>query len=229
MDYPIVEIGALKCVFKTPIVADILEISKINKKHYQKQLAYFLGQITGDPNAVALMTAQERYAAFLSYLFVSNNGLKDLDLRTFLADDLTQFSRERVDGGEGVTVRHLRGIEAEALELGCDNADDWLMGEIAITIGCEELPPLDLGKDVHFVAQMIESRIKDISALDVDVFNDLVEKYYRAQALLPNLVNLYIDSNELGYALGRFNGGADDAPIRFCVADAVSGFVQRFL
>lgn len=226
---PLVEVNSMSCSFKTPKVSDVLEIAKIQPKYEQNRMHYWLLQLMGDAEAVAKMTMQERFAWLLLHMKQTRVETR-VNIDDYLADDLNNFSRERVDAGLGLTVRHIYGIEAEALERGAQNVNDWIMGEIAITIANDKFPALDLYTgDVDLVQRSIHNRVNKLIALDIDEYNDLVENYFSTKDLLINLVNPCVAVGG-GYILDVMEEkGKKSAPTRFCVPNCIKGHAAELL
>lgn len=228
MTFPVQTIANKKYQFNNILVSDILEIAKIPKNRNEQQIKHILATILGGSDDIDTLTAQERYAIYLSYLNLVDNSLDEsIVIADYLAQDLNNFSRERVSEN-GVSVRHLGGMEAEALEIGCEYTEDWYLGAMAITIGCEFLPEIDIGvsSNVNYIGKMIQNRIETLKRLSLSEFNALTSQYLSLQDQLPKLVNFVFQD---GIVLEKFNGGADDAPVRFRASAAVYGHGKELL
>lgn len=239
MQYPLITIADRDYTFSDILMSHVFLIAKMPTKHYEQQLTQILqaileGEIdttTQKPINTRLMTCEERYAMFLSYLDMTRdkNSLNiEIDTSDFVNPVVEGFSRERffsVD--ETISVRHLTGIEAEALEIGCQTTNDWVLGAMAITIGCEKLPPIDVPSSLQFVGNMIKSRMDLLASLEHDEFNDLMHAYLILQDEQKHLVNITFDQ---GIVLERINKrGADDAPIRFQPSATFSRYAKNIL
>ena len=228
MTFPVQTIANKKYQFNNILVSDILEIAKIPQNRYEQQIKHILATILGGSDDMDTLTAQERYAIYLSYLNLVDNSLDEsIVIADYLAQDLNNFSRERVSEN-GVSVRHLGGMEAEALEIGCEYTEDWHLGAMAITIGCEYLPEIDVSasSNVGFIGKMIQNRIETLKRLSLPEFNALMRQYLSLQDQLPKLVNFVFED---GIVLEKFNGGADDAPVRFRASAAIHGYGKELL
>lgn len=227
MTYPLQQIAGHSVLFQNLTLGGVLHIAKINNHFFEKQLTYFLSAITNNAINAQRLTIQERYALFIKYLSIikENNLSESIEKESYLNPDLNSFSTKRVEH-DGVTVRHLTGTEVEAMEICCEDTVDWILAEMAITIGCTELPELDIPSGVEHTARQIQSRIEQLHNMDVEQFNILRQKYFEAQALLPRLI---IHSFDNGIVLEKFHGGADDAPIRFRVNSAITGECSKLL
>lgn len=230
MVYPIVSIASRDYAVKDVLMSDVLNIAKMKTGLYEKQLTRILSTITGGTVNVQTLSCEERYAIFLHYLDLTsdhNDLSAEINPAEYLAPNLDDFSNERVEGKNGVTVRHLNGMEAEALEMGCENTEDWILGAMAITIGCELLPPLDIPTTVEYCAKMIHSRIEILLSMDTAEFNQLMADYLDAQYEQAHLVNIAFDQ---GIVLEKFAlRGADDAPRRFRPTIAFTGYAKDML
>lgn len=230
MAYPIVSIASRDYAVKDVLMSDVLNIAKMKTGLYEKQLTRILSTITGGTVNAQTLSCEERYAIFLHYLDLTrdHNDLSvEINPAEYLAPNLADFSNERVEGKNGITVRHLNGMEAEALELGCEHTEDWILGAMAITIGCELLPPLDIPTTVEYCAKMIHSRIEILSSMDTVQFNKLMADYLDAQYEQAHLVNIAFDQ---GIVLEKFAlRGADDAPRRFRPTIAFTGYAKDML
>lgn len=228
--YPSISIANHDYDFQNLIVEDILTTAKIKKDHFEQQLTAVLRSITAGKVNVIHLTCQERYAMFLTYLGLTtdHNGLNnDVDVNEYLSDDLDGFTRDRISDEYGVSVRHLMGVEAHALEIGCDKTEDWILGVMAITIGCEELPPIDQATSLDFAGKMINSRMELLRKLDVLEFNRLVASYLTLQSKQHQLVSMAFDQ---GIVLEKIAlRGADDAPVRFQPSTAFKGYAKIIL
>lgn len=205
----------------------IQDMAKLKSTHYEAMLTRGLGAIIGsDVNARAL-TTQERYAILLTYLdaIEDKNIDESIDIKQFLHSDLSVFKRDPIEG-DNIQVRHLTGIEAEALEIGCENSADWILGAMSMQIGCDELPPIrpDLLKEVGYTCKMIKNRIDVLNELDQPVLNELIYKFRNLEEQLQTLVNI---SYYKGIVLNKVNGGTDDAPVRFRINSAITGPAKR--
>lgn len=228
MTFPVQTIANKKYQFNNILVSDILEIAKIPQNRNEQQIKHILATILGGSDDVDALTAQERYAIYLSYLNLVDNSLDEsIVIADYLAQDLNNFSRERVSENS-VSVRHLGGMEAEALEIGCEYTEDWHLGAMAITIGCEYLPEIDVSasSNVGFIGKMIQNRIETLKRLSLPEFNALMRQYLSLQDQLPKLVNFVFED---GIVLEKFNGGADDAPVRFRASAAIHGYGKELL
>lgn len=239
MQYPLITIADRDFTFSDIFMSHVFLIAKMPAKHYEKQLSQILHAILAnevDPQTnksidVRKMTCEERYAIFLSYLDITRdkNSLNiEIDKSEYMNPQVEGFSRERFfNDDETISVRHLTGIEAEALEIGCESTNDWLLGAMAITIGCEKLPPIDVASSLQFVGNMIKSRMELLSSLEHDEFNDLMHAYLLLQDEQKHLVNISFDQ---GIVLERINKrGADDAPTRFQPSAAFSRYAKNIL
>lgn len=228
--YPSISIAKQDYDLQNLLLGDVLEMAKIKKSYFEQQLSAVLKSISVGKLNPLTMTCQERYAIFLSYLSLTtdHNGLSDdIDVNQYLAKNLDEFSRERVFDEYGVSVRHLFGVEAHALEIGCNTTDEWILGVMAITIGCDELPPIDQATSLDFAGKMIKSRIDALHKLDVMDFNRLMASYLELQSKQHQLVSMVFDN---GIVLEKIDlRGADDAPMRFQPSTALKGFAKNIL
>ena len=232
MNFEIVEINNHKCLFKAPLVSDVAAIAEIPSKYEYKRMALWLTKAMRDAAYVKKMTLQERYAWFISFLNQSNQ-FDRLDIGAYLNPVLNDFNTDRVDIGNGLSVRHLRGVEAEALELGCEAPIDWIKGEMALTVACDDLglPAMDIFvPEPRTIATIIQTRLSIIDQLDIYTYNEFVEKYNACYSILPTLVNMFNDEKG-GYSVDKYlnEGGADDKTARFRVADCIIGPARQLL
>lgn len=228
MAFPLLTIGNEKYQLNNILLMDLLELAKLNPQHYEHQLTQILSTAVGDIKQVQSMTVHERYAVFLKYLSKTEKHSLDssINIDDYLVKDLSDFNRKRVTGKNNVSARHLTGVDAEALEIGCEYTDDWILGEMAITIGCDYLPALDTEYSVDYAGNIIHKRIEKLKKLDIDEFNELMDDYLEAKDQLKKLVNISFDD---GIVLDKINGGADDAPVRFRPHTALSGHARKLL
>lgn len=233
MTLPIISVAHKKIQMYDLLFMDVLELAKLETNHYQKQLRLILNRITGDSDLVDRQSVAERYAVFLTYLdIVKYNSLDEsIVVKDYLNPDLNDFELQRVSNDKGTSVRHLMGVEAEALEIGCEGTDDWILGEMAITIGCKFLPPIETVEEkavlsINYIARMIKNRLETIKMLSIDEFNDLVTQYLDLKSDLKTLVHFAFDD---GIVLDKFGGGTEDAPVRFRASTAFYGHAKRFI
>ncbi|MBU3845874.1 MAG: hypothetical protein H9855_02645 [Candidatus Acinetobacter avistercoris] len=228
--YPIISIAQRDYSFQNLLVGDILVLSKIDKRYYQQQLSSILSTIVGAEVNPMLLTCEERYAALLVYLDITrdhNDLNQSLDINQYLSKDLDNFNKDRIFDENGVSVRHLLGIEAHALEIGCEGTEDWILGAMAITIGCEQLPPIDAATSLDFAGKMIKNRMDELRKLEVMEFNSLMAAYSELQINQDHLVNMAFDG---GIVLEKIDlRGADDAPVRFQPSTAFKGYSKEIL
>ena len=230
MAYPLVSIAGQQYSVQNILMSDVLEIAKKPAHHFEAQLTRCLATIVNNSVNVQTLSCQERYAIFLHYLSLTRDH-NDLGVNInpddYLSPNLDDFSLERKTGKNGISVRHLNGMEAEALEMGCQSTEDWIIGAMALTIGCEKLPPIDIPTTVNYCANMIHIRSQTLAALDHIEFNQLMSDYLDAQYEQSHLVNIAFDQS---IVLEKFNQrGADDAPIRFRPAIAFTGYCKELL
>lgn len=201
----------------------IQDMAKLKSTHYEAMLTRGLGAIIGSDVNARTLTTQERYAILLTYLdaIEDKNIDQSINIKQFLHSDLSVFKRDWING-DNIQVRHLTGIEAEALEIGCENTADWILGAMCMQIGCDELPPIraDLLKDIGYTGQMIKNRLDTLNELDQPILNDLIYKFRNLDQQLQTLVNI---SYYKGIVLNKINGGTDDAPVRFRINSAITG------
>ena len=230
MTYPLVSIAGQQYDIQNILMSDVLDIAKKPPMHFEQQLTRCLATITSNSVNVQTLSCQERYAIFLHYLSLTrdHNDLgKNINPNDYLSENLDDFSLERQMGKNGVSVRHLNGMEAEALEMGCEHTEDWIIGAMAITIGCEKLPPIDIPTTVNYCAQMIHNRSAILLEMDTVQFNRLMSDYLDAQYEQAHLVNIAFDKS---IVLEKFNlRGTDAAPVRFRPAIAFSGYSKDLL
>ncbi|WP_111857825.1 hypothetical protein [Acinetobacter sp. CFCC 10889] len=210
-------------------VSNILQMAKIRPDFYEKQLTqaiYTIAPNNKDPQYALKMSVQERYAILLSYLQLVENRLDDdVQISEYLGEDLTNFSHERIEINN-ISVRPLNGLEAHALEEGCETTIDWIMGAMAIQIGCDELPPVDDFTNLNFTKNLIKTRIDQLSKLEIWRFNELFNTYLHIENQFNSLVNIVFDN---GIVLRKINGGTDDAPLRFRITSAFTGHANDIL
>ncbi|MCZ3360012.1 hypothetical protein NYZ83_16575 [Acinetobacter baumannii] len=205
------------------ICSDILDMAKIKANHYEAMLTKALCSILGPEVVPGDLSVNERYAIYLKYLnFIEDKNLdQSINIADYLYADLNNFSNKRIEDN-GVSARHLTGLEAEALEIGCENTTDWIIGAMALQIGTdiEGLPALPQQKNLDFTCKIIQSRSERLLALDQVEFNDLFNKFTYVSSQLNTLVNI---SYSNGIVLNKVNGGTDDAPVRFRATSAITG------
>lgn len=238
MNYPLIAIADKNYEIKDMLMRDLLNMAKVPSHFYERQLSYILrsiiGQntdaVTGKPINVDHLTCEERYAIFLTYLEMtrdSNDLSETIQVSQFLTPHIETFSKDRVSGDYGISVRHLNGVEAQALEGGCQDTKDWILGAMAITIGCEQLPPIDMITSIEFCGKMIKNRMELLENLEVNEFNQLMHEYLELQHQQDHLVNIAFDN---GIVLERISKrGTDDAPVRFQPFATFTGYAKELL
>lgn len=238
MKLPIISVVDNDYQLRDILMRDVLAISKMKADFHERQLTQILRTIVGDscdpttkkPVNVQKLTCEERYAVFLNYLDLTrdqNELSREVDIAEFLNFQSEGFTRERISNGEGVTIRHLNGIEAEALEMGCETTHDWVLGAMAITIGCEKLPAIDMTTTIEYCGKMIKNRMLLLEELEIDEFNELMGQYLSLQHEQIHLVNLAF---EKGIVLERIEKrGTDDAPVRFQPRTAFGGYCKNVI
>ena len=211
------------------IVENIMAIAGLPEHHLEQQLTVGLGTILNDSMLPLMMTVQERYAIFLKFLKITTvTGLDEhTDPMDFYREDSTMFSKEPVEM-DGVSVRHLIGVEVEALEIVCKNRTaDWILGAMALQIGCDELPALPPQLALDFTVNILKNRMADLQQLKTERYNQLYPQFLLMEKQLHGLVDISFDR---GFVLNRIkDGGADDAPVRFRIDHAITGYTQQLL
>lgn len=205
----------------------ILEIAKLPKKYHEAMLTQGLECIVGANFNPSFMTIQERYAIYLKYLLAvqDHNISHEIDIQSFLSEDLQTVHKERIEEN-GVSARCLTGIEAEALETGCENTVDWILGAMCLQVGCEKLnlPPLDIAvNDLRFIQNTIKSRMAIILSLEQPTLNSLCSQFFELDSRLNTLVKITYDN---GIVLNKV-GGTEDAPRRFRINAAITGISKQ--
>lgn len=205
----------------------VLEIAKLPKKYNEAMLTKGLQSITGQSDTPLFLTTQERYAIYLKYLLAveDHNISPTIVIQEFLNEDLQTLHRERIEQN-GVSARCLTGIEAEALETGCENTVDWILGAMSLQVGCEHLnlPPLDTHiNDIRFIQSTIKNRLSTILSFDQPILNDLCAQFFELDKRLNTLVSITYDN---GIVLNKI-GGTDDAPTRFRINAAITGISKQ--
>ncbi|OTG87865.1 hypothetical protein [Acinetobacter sp. ANC 3813] len=232
MSYPIIEIANQRRSFTDATVGSLLTIAKLNKSHYESQLTAFLSSILGPNIDFMKMTAEERYCHLLVYLDLTQdrNALRGkTNPADYISKALNDFSKERVKSEKmDMTVRHLTGLEVTALEIGCETTEDWMLGEMGLTIGLDErLPPLDTPSTLDFTANVIHNRIETIKGFSAFEFNEIYDEFLDLQGQQQHLVNIAFDN---GIVLEKIDKrGTDDAPCRFRPDHAFTGYAQELL
>lgn len=228
MNFSNIQIGQNDYALHHLIVSNVMQISKIRPDFYEKQLTQALYTIAPckDMQAPLKMSVHERYAILLSYLQLVDNRLDDdVEISDYLGADLTAFRNERIEIN-GISVRPLNGLEAQALEEGCENTVDWIMGAMAMQIGCPELPPIDDFTNLTFTKNLIKNRIDELSKLEIGHFNELFNTYLHLDSQFNSLVKIAFDN---GIVLQKMDGGTDDAPLRFRITSAFTGRANELL
>lgn len=230
MAYPLVSIARQQYDIQHILMSDVLDIAKKPPMYFEQQLTRCLATITSNSVNVQTLSCEERYAIFLHYLSLTRDH-NDLGVNInpddYLSENLDDFSLERKIGKNDISVRHLNGMEAEALEIGCQNTEDWIIGAMAITIGCEELPPIDIPTTIDYCAKMIHMRSSILLQMDTMQFHRLMSDYLDIQYEQSHLVNIAFDQS---IVLEKFNSrGADDVPVRFRPSIAFSGYSKDLL
>lgn len=231
MAFPIETIANAKIQFQNIMLLDILELAKLNPFHYEKQITQILSTaLKSSEKEASHLTVQERYTYFLRYLqAVDYNSLDEIVTASdFHAENYSEFNRERqFDEETGVSVRHLRGMDVEALEIGCEKTIDWIIGAMAITIGAPKykgLEPLDDEFTLNYTANVIANRINILNKLSDIEFNELMDTYLKVSNSMQTLVKFSFNK---GIVLDRFKGGAEDAPVRFRPNTVLFGHGKR--
>lgn len=228
--YPAISIAQCDYSLQNLLIENVLNLAKINKKYFEQQLTSILTTITAGQVKPLQLTCEERYAIYLNYLDLTrdkNDLSPEIVIDEYFSENLDLFSKERVCDESGVSVRHLIGSEAHALEIGCENTADWILGAMAITIGCDELPPIDISTSVDFAGKMIQARMQDIKKLEDEDFNRIMGSYLSLQEKQDHLVSIVFDN---GIVLEKMKlRGADDAPTRFRSSTAFSGYTKKLL
>lgn len=208
------------------IVEDLLDIAKLPGTYYESMLSIALERILDNKCNVRSMTCQERYGLLLKFLDATEdkNLGQDINIDDFMGPDVAgslPLFAENIE--KQIKVRQLTGIEAEALERGCENTADWILGAMAMQITCKELPELDISQlnlEVNYVGKIIHGRIETIKTLDLDRNNEVIKEYKKLNHQLQKIVYTSFDN---GIVLNKFEGGTDDAPRRFRITSAFTG------
>lgn len=231
MAHSLVSIGGRSYAPQNVLMSDVLEVAKIDKHHFEAQLSRILATITENSVDVKALTCEERYAIFVHYLDVTRDQ-NDLSISInpaeYLAENLDQFSTARQHNGRGVSVRHLTGVEAEALEQCCSQTEDWILGTMAITIEYgEKLPAIDEPASIEHTARMIANRMNILEKLEQPEFNELMDQYLDLQQQQDHLVNITFENGIVLEKIGQ--RGADDAPVRFRPSIVFTGYCKELL
>ncbi len=224
-----IEFKNQRIILRELTIGQAIEIAKIPQSMNEARLTSFIGFVCGDSDLALSLTAQERYVILLTYLSLADNDyVVNLEHDDYFTKPLHQPDPVIIDG---ISIHHLTGQMAMALEQKCENIYDWLTGQMACQMSG------DLGALIG-VRDMVWGRI-DVSDLDDQIQQRFIELGNLTQTQFEGLVACYTQGAEKlkhGVVLGLDNdgiillptGGDGQQAARFCADGCFESTVQLF-
>lgn len=216
-------------------IGEVIEIAKIPEEMNELRINAFLSYVCDDKSIAYRLTVQERYYILLNYLTVSQSNYMDsLDVLPFLmekkqADDFVFY--------DGIYIKSIYGNEVSALQKKCENAYEWLAGQMVFGIygdvgrlfNCDD--PM-IWHDSHLMDDNrlddeLKNRFDFINNLTDSQFNLLYDLYQKGQEDLSHFVELGLDNDGITL-LGKEGSGAYQVG-RFRPLEMVSGVVRELV
>lgn len=187
-------------------IAEIMQIAKIPYEQNEMRINSFINYVTDNNEMAFSLTVQERYFILLNYLALSESTYSDNtdNTRYFLPprDEVPEFIQI-----DEVYVSHLYGSHATALQSQCENAFEWLCGEIALQMYGDLTPyfyssdkinesdPERIvwekveSNDLVALAKIINERFEQLQRLTDPQFDTLTDVFYRGCDVLMHLLD----------------------------------------
>lgn len=198
-----------------------IEIAKISHGKHEKKISAILAAILNNPTLPYEMTLQERHYLLMKYV-ESKNDIFDFGL-DFKAFEKDKTPKDSVTVGR-FTFRHLNGFECEAIEEYATCHLDWIMACIALQASGEHIGGVVPSHDVKFAKNVIESRVAELKALDLDTSEELLGNFFVSIGGLNHLIDYGFDDEGI-----LVKGGTDENSVRFCTISTVPRIIAEVL
>ncbi|MDO4440560.1 MAG: hypothetical protein Q4B81_00070 [Moraxella sp.] len=200
-----IELRKQSVLIRELTIGEAMQIAKIPQSMTEARLTSFIGFVCDDDAIAHKMTAQERYYVFLHYLSLAQNDY------VFNVDDDTLFlttnPKDVPDTAviDGITVSHLTGRQVMVLEGKCENAYEWLAGQMACQLtgdigtllGVDGMMWVDMPDDEQSIGEMVDERFEQIQNLPQSQFEKLAQVYFVGCDELAHCVRLGVDNDGL--------------------------------
>lgn len=218
-------------------IGQAMDIAHIPQEFNEKRLSSMITHLSGDSTLAARLTAQERYHVLLNHQMVMQSHYSDdVGNADYMIDSVRSDIPDNWQVGD-MTVHHLRGAHVCVLEGICENAYDWLCGQMACQLSgdltffvggddegmrWDELPASMSDAELN---KAIQERVAILGNLSSNSrFNDIVSGYTSGTDQLEHFVSLGCAND--GLTLIKKGGDGAGMPARFLTLDGLQGIAR---
>jgi len=221
---------------------NIMETARIPEELNESRLSSLINFISNDPLLAGRLTVQERYYLLLNYFILSSSPFSSTGdcSEYFLPTDIASVPNQVQI--QTAYITHLYGNHAVLLEKQCENAYDWLCGQMALQCFGDLSFLLDhnnedkslwvwekvTATDQQALSDAVNHRYGLIKKLTPDEFTRLTNMFYEGCDQLAHFVELSLDNK--GIALVNQEGDTGDGAnrnARFCAFDNLSEVIKN--
>lgn len=221
---------------------NIMEIAKIPEELNESRLSSLINFIGNNPFLAGKLTVQERYYLLLNYFILSDSPFSSVGdcSEYFLPTDVATVPNQVQL--QTAYMTHLYGNQAALLEKQCENAYDWLCGQIALQ--CFGDLSFLLGDnnedkalwvwekvvttDNQGLSEIVNNRYNLIKKLTPGEFTRLTDIFYEGGQQLVHFVELGLDNKGITLAKQDYDAGdGTDRNARFCPFDNLPELIKN--
>lgn len=192
-----IQLNEQSVVLKELTIDELMQVAKIPIETNELQINSLLGFALQDSTLPAKLTVNERYCLLLHYLALSH---AEIDVSGYFLPTETPVLESQY---EQLHVSPLYGYQATFLQRKCENAYDWLIGQMAmqcwgdLTAWFSETTVWEKITGEHDLEHLFERRIDALMALPESKFEQLHQHYFACNEQLQHLVHLGYDNEGL--------------------------------
>ena len=202
----------------------------------EARIGALIGHVTGDSQLARRLTASERYYFLLRHQDATQNGYTE---KRFNIDDYVMPNTVQSDVPDSVPINddlhigHLYGAHVQVLEQKCENAADWMNGQIICQMYGNISSLLGGDEEVYWekipasasdaeINEAIEERLPFLSERSANSeYNDLAQVFSEKVLQLDHFVNLTVHTD--GLVVDCVEEGKGIPPRRFLCLSAIGG------
>lgn len=201
----------------------------------EARIGAFIGHVTGDSQLARRLTASERYYFLLRHQDATQNSYteKRFNIDDYVMQSVQSEVPDSVSINDDLHIGHLYGVHVQVLEQKCENAADWMNGQIICQMYGDVSSFLGGDKEVYWekisacasdaeINKAIEERLPFLLGQSANsAYNDLAQTFCEKVMQLDHFVNLTVHTD--GLVVDCVEGGQGIPPRRFLCLSAIGG------
>lgn len=226
-------------------IGQAIDIAKsFPESRNEARIGALIGHVTGDSTLARSLTVNERYYFLLRHQAAIQNPYtaSTFDIDDYVRQSVQSDVPEKAAITDAAYVGHLYGAHVQVLEQKCENAADWLNGQMICQLYGDISSILGGDDDIHWdkipataseeeINKAIEERLPMLNKLSANnQYNDLALAFMDTYSQLDHFVTLGLGTDGLlVHGADDTQGGAGIKPRRFLCLSAIGGIAGKII